>query len=305
MTESIHWEAFAPTRIAPRNPSLLKHAELVRLVKQVQAHHPAALTVRRLGESVEGRAIHRIGLGDGPKKILLWTQMHGDEPTHTAVLLDLLNYFQCDDGNRIVEEIRAGCTIQMILMLNPDGAERDIRQNAQEIDINRDARELQSPDARILKTAVEAFQPDFAFNLHNQDPRNFVETTGEPAAVSLMVPPLDPDGTVTEQILIAKKVAVCFYQAVVGYCRDRIGRYDAQYMPGAFGEVVQQHGAATVLVEAGGWPPNCSSSLTQIHFVGLLLTLAAIATDAYQNADPGYYDFLPMTVQADSNHPIH
>ena len=303
MTESINWEAFEPTRIAPRNPSLLKHAELVRLVKQVQAHHPAALTVRRLGESFEGRAIHRIGLGRGPKKILLWTQMHGDEPTHTAVLLNLLNYFQRGDGNHVVEEILTGCTLQMILMLNPDGAERDIRQNAQGIDVNRDARELQSPEARILKTAVAEFRPDFAFNLHDQDPRNFVETTGEPAAVSLMVPPLDPDGTETEQIVTVEKIAVCFYQAVVGYCRDRIGRYAAQYMPGAFGEAVQQHGAATVLVEAGGWPPDCSSSLMQIHFVGLLLALEAIATDAYQDADPGYYDSLPMTVRSDSNHP--
>lgn len=53
-------------------------------------------------------------------------------------------------------------------MLNPDGAELFVRRNAQQIDINRDAIYLQSPEARILKSVRDSLQPDFGFNLHDQ-----------------------------------------------------------------------------------------------------------------------------------------
>ncbi|MBN1853504.1 MAG: hypothetical protein JW829_12300 [Pirellulales bacterium] len=294
------WERLEPYAIAPLDPSLLKHAELVQLIKQVQADGPDLLNIVHLGDSVEGRAIHRIDFGGGPKKVLLWSQMHGDEPTHTAVLLNLINYLHRARREVLAESIRAGCTIQMIPMLNPDGAEQGTRQNAQGLDINRDARQLETPEGRILKRAVDSFQPEFAFNLHNQNPRNSISTTGQPAAVSLMVPPVDPEGSQTEQIRTAKKVVISFMRAVDCYCHACIGRYTADYMHEAFGETIQQQGAATVLVEAGGWPADRTPSLVAIHSVGLLATLESLATDAYVRLDPAGYDSMPMTIPHDS-----
>ena len=45
-----------------------------------------------IGKSVESRPIHKVTLGSGNIKILMWSQMHGNETTTTKAVLDLINY---------------------------------------------------------------------------------------------------------------------------------------------------------------------------------------------------------------------
>ncbi len=45
-----------------------------------------------LGKSVKNRLIHKVTLGSGKIKILMWSQMHGNETTTTKAALDLINY---------------------------------------------------------------------------------------------------------------------------------------------------------------------------------------------------------------------
>ena len=65
-------------------------------------------------------------------------------------------------------------------MLNPDGAERFQRRNAQSIDINRDALRLQTPEGRALKALRDRLNPTVGFNLHNQSWRTSVGTPPKP-----------------------------------------------------------------------------------------------------------------------------
>ena len=65
-------------------------------------------------------------------------------------------------------------------MLNPDGAERFQRRNAQSIDINRDALRLQTPEGRALKTLRDGLNPRIGFNLHNQSWRTSIGTPAKP-----------------------------------------------------------------------------------------------------------------------------
>ena len=113
------------------------------------------LKVEKFAESIEGRPIYLATIGSGPRRVLLWSQMHGDEPTHTAVLLDLANYLLQSPAKPQAADILTGCTLHFIPMLNPDGAEAVMRFNAQGIDINRDARRLATPEGRALRRAVE------------------------------------------------------------------------------------------------------------------------------------------------------
>ncbi|MBN8147882.1 hypothetical protein J0J24_24410, partial [Vibrio vulnificus] len=43
------------------------------------------------GKSVEGRDIKTVTWGEGPTKIFMWSQMHGNESTTTKAVIDLLN----------------------------------------------------------------------------------------------------------------------------------------------------------------------------------------------------------------------
>lgn len=280
-------------RLQQPHPAALRHADIRTFLEELQAISPASMRFETLGESYEGREIRCAILGWGPVPVLLWSQMHGNEPTHTTVLLDLIHFLQRYSQHETANTILKGCTLWCIPMLNPDGAERYTRRNAQDIDINRDARQPQSPEGRILRDAVLRLRPHFAFNLHNQ---NRLTSTGgskpQPATISLLVPPVDEADTQTLETQHAKRVAACFLEALPAACQDMVTRYDADYMPRCFGEWVQKQASSTVTVEAGGWPDGDPGSLGHAHFAGLVRALEAIADGSYLEASPEDYDKL-------------
>ena len=251
------------------------------------------LKVERFAESVEGRPIYLATIGNGPRQVLLWSQMHGDEPTHTAVLLDLANYLLQNRPKPGATEILKGCALHFIAMLNPDGAEAVMRFNAQGIDINRDARRLSTPEGRALRRAVELMKPEYAFNLHNQHARTSVGKPPKPAAVSVLAPAPDASGHETPSWQRAKQMCAVFVEAVRPIVPGMISRYDDTHEPRAFGDTIQATGASTMLVEAGGWTEADIEPLTRVHFHGMLSTLHAIATDKCRDADVKIYETLP------------
>ncbi|MEX2168726.1 MAG: M14 family zinc carboxypeptidase [Pirellulales bacterium] len=282
-------------RISPVWPERWGHAALANALTGLKSRFPRALELQEIGKSIEGRAIYEAGVGSGAKRVLLWSQMHGDEPTHTEVLMDLLNFLLSAPEHPVARSLLSQCRLHMIVMLNPDGAERNTRRNAQDIDVNRDARDLQTPEGRILWEAVQRFQPQFAFNLHNHNARATAGIEPHPAAVALLAPPVDQEDTENENVRRAKQLVLTYAEAVKHECPGMVARYNADYMARAFGEAIQRFGAATVLVEAGGWSTVDAMPLAQAHFLGMVRTLNAIATDEYLNADPTSYDKLPLS----------
>ena len=49
-----------------------------------------------IGHSEAGLPIHRIRIGTGKTKVLMWSQMHGNESTTTKSVFDLLRYLKSD-----------------------------------------------------------------------------------------------------------------------------------------------------------------------------------------------------------------
>ncbi len=118
-------------------------------------------TIKVVGRSTENREIFLLSIGSGKKSILLWSQMHGDEPTATMALFDIFNFFVSDSFRKEKEKMLKNVTIHFLPMLNPDGAEIFSRPNKFGIDINRDALELRSPEAQILKRVRDSLAADF------------------------------------------------------------------------------------------------------------------------------------------------
>lgn len=285
-------------RVAPLDPAALRARDVEKLLKQVARGSDGRLSYEKYAESLEGRPIYLARIGTGSKRVLLWSQMHGDEPTHTAVLLDLANYLLQKPTEPYAAEILANCTLHFIPMLNPDGAEAVKRFNSQGIDINRDARRLATPEGRALRAAVESIKPEFAFNLHNQNARTSVGKPPKPAAVSVLAPAPDRSGKETPGMHRAKLMCATFVEAVRLTVSGMISRYEDDHEPRAFGDTIQATGAATMLVEAGGWSSDDIEQVTRVHFHGMLATLHAIATDAYLKADIKVYEKLPESNSA-------
>lgn len=288
------WEEYVASRFVTVHPARLRHKDIVEALQKLRELRPAGLELQGIGNSYEGRSIYSVTMGTGPTRVFAWSQMHGNEPTHTAVLLDLIDLLQRSPQKQICKDILSECTLLMVPMLNPDGAERYIRRTAQDIDMNRDALHLATPEGRLLRKLVEDFKPDFAFNLHNQQAGTSVDGK-KAAAVSLLVPPIDEPDTQTEWTERAKQVAGIFRNAIEPHCKGMISRYDADYMPRCFGEWVQQQKVSTITLEAGGWSTVDTGPLVQLHFVGFINALEAIANGCYVSVDVADYNSLPRS----------
>ena len=190
------WEAWPHT--VEISPFALKHVELRVRLAAVASRHPGLFSIAEEGVSEEGRRIPLVIVGDGPTTVLLWSQMHGDEPTATSALLDILEHLGRTRKSPDTERLLSQLTIAVIPMLNPDGAERTRRTNAQGIDINRDALRLQTSEGRFLKSVRDRLKPSVGYNLHNHSPNVTAGKHGRQVAISLLSVPFDDASTVNE-----------------------------------------------------------------------------------------------------------
>jgi beta-lactamase class A len=255
----------------------------------------AGLTAEWIGRSVEERDIHAISYGSGPTTVLLWSQMHGDESTATMALADIFAFLADSPEHPLARRLAERLTTVWVPMLNPDGAERFQRRNAMGIDINRDARALATPEARALKGIRDRLDAHVGFNLHDQNIRTTVGETGRQAAFALLAPPWGEsrdDDHVRER---AARLAGVMRLAVDSIVEGRISRYDDSFNPRAFGDLMQQWGTSTVLVESGGWDGDPEKQhLRLANFVGILSALDALASGTYAQVSPDWYRSLPF-----------
>jgi hypothetical protein len=276
-------------------PPLLTPALVETELKRVAGAAPDLFALERIGESVEGRPLYHLQVGRGPVHILLWSQMHGDEPTATRALFDVMALIErqraTTQGTRLLDAL----TLHVVPMLNPDGAERYQRRNAQSIDVNRDALLLQSPEARALKALRDRTDALLGFNLHNQGMRTSIGTPPRPASISLLSVAFDDLGTENEGRRLTKRVCAVIRDALDGLAEGRVGRYAEEFEVRAMGDNLTRWGTSVVLIETGAWPgPDPDSALVRLNFVALVNALDAIASGRVHLADPARYDSLPV-----------
>jgi hypothetical protein len=290
------WDA---EHVSPPFPPLMRHADLETRLRAVTAASPDLFSMEEIGRSVEGRALRHLWFGSGPFRVLLWSQMHGDEPSATAALLDVFEYVRRHRGEPEVRGLLAALTVHVVAMLNPDGAERFQRRNAQGIDINRDALALQTPEGRALKALRDRLEPRLGFNLHNQSWRTSAGRTGKPAAVSLLAVAFDEARSENEGRVLAKKTCAVIRDALEPIAPGLVARYDDEFEVRAFGDNLTRWGTSTVLIETGPYPADPPDpSLVRLNFVAIMTALESLASGTVGAADPARYESLPMNDSA-------
>jgi hypothetical protein len=278
-------------------PPLLRHADVESRLKAVRGATPDLFSIEEIGTSIEGRSINHLWFGRGAFRVLLWSQMHGDEPTATAALFDVLEYVRRHRSEPHVRHMLEALTVHLVPMLNPDGAERYQRRNAQGIDINRDALMLQTPEGRALKALRDRLNPRIGFNLHNQNWRTSVGDTGKPATMSLLSVAYDEARSENEGRLRTKKVAGLVRDAVEALAPGHVAKYDDAFEPRAFGDNITKWGTPVVLIETGApgaGVVDVDAHLVRLNFVALVTALDALASGRADRADARRYDSLPM-----------
>ena len=249
-----------------------------------------------LGFSYENRPIRLVKIGRGEIKILLWSQMHGNEPTATAALFDLIHFFSdLNQDQKIKEDVLNNCSLYIVPVINPDGLEKFKRRNAQDIDINRDYLAQQSLEGRILKNIKAQIKPDFAFNLHDQDALYCIPKTNNPVAISLLAPAIDDSLSTNWTREQAMKVIVCINETLQKFVPQQVGRFNDEFEPTAFGDQFQKSGAITILIESGAIVNDEEKQeIRKLNFYGILAALNAISNQSYQEKDLINYLMIPV-----------
>ncbi|RZK58071.1 MAG: carboxypeptidase [Pedobacter sp.] len=265
-----------------------KHEDIITLINQL----PSAFSIAQLGDSYNGKSINLVKWGNGETKVMIWSQMHGDEATGTMALFDLFNFLQSD--NELVKEINTNCQLFIIPMVNPDGAEIFTRRNAQQIDINRDYLKQASKEAKILKNARDEIKPQFGFNLHDQTTLWSVSKSLKPATLSFLAPAYDEELNINETRKSAMLVIAKIFEELDEFLPGQIGLFDDEFEPRAFGDNFQKAGTSTILIEAGGYKDDLEKQqIRKYYFASILSGLKAITSKSYQQKELSNYFAIP------------
>ncbi len=272
-----------------------KHADLQPLIDKLK-QQTSIFNVTSLGKSAEGRNIALVSLGTGKTKILLWSQMHGDEATATMAMFDIFNFFaRSDEFDALKKDLLSKVTLYCIPMLNPDGAQVWKRRNAYDIDMNRDALRLQSPEAVILKGVRDSLNADFGFNLHDQSILYTVGNTSKPATISFLAPAYNYEKEINDVRGRAMKVIAELTETVGKFMPQQIAKYSDDFEPRAFGDNIQKWGTSVILIESGGYINDPEKQyIRKMNFIALMTGIYSMANQSYQQYTLEQYNAIPF-----------
>ncbi len=231
------------------------------------------------GYSVFKEPIYSYQIGTGKIKIFLWSQMHGNESTTTKALSDFLNLLQ--SNSELAIDLLNHFTFYCLPMVNPDGATLYTRENANQIDLNRDAQNLTQPESLVLRAYFNKVQPDYCYNLHDQRTIFGVDETKSevkpnranlnPATVSFLAPSFNESRDINEVRTKAIKVIVAMNDALQQYIPNQVGRFDDSFNINCIGDTFQSMNVPTILVEAGHYQNDYNREETRKYiFIALL-----------------------------------
>ena len=232
--------------------------------------------VQIIGESVLGKPIYKYEIGNGKTKVLLWSQMHGNESTTTKSLFDFLNLL--NGNSELAKELLSEFTFCCLPMLNPDGALIYTRENANKVDLNRDAQNLTQPESRLLRSTFEIFKPDYCYNLHDQRTIYGVEAEDvKPATVSFLAPAYNENRDINEVRTKAIQVIVAMNKILQGFIPNQVGRFDDSFNINCVGDTFQFLNVPTILIEAGHYQGDYDREMTRkFVFIALVEGLKKI-----------------------------
>lgn len=197
------------------------------------------------GFSEENQPLYSITYGKGDFKILMWSQMHGNESTTTKAIFDLLNFLNAAD------DLDSKITLKILPMLNPDGALRYTRENANGVDLNRDALNKSQIEIKTLFSVFEDFKPDLCLNMHDQRSIFSAGKTSNPAVVSFLAPAADENKSVPANRAYAMQLIAVMSDFLQNEIPDKVGRYSDDFNPNCLGDTFQSMGVPAILFEAG------------------------------------------------------
>lgn len=245
------------------------------------------------GTSEKDKNIPMLKIGTGEIIVLGWSQMHGNESTTTKAVFDFLKFIgQTAFFSEEIAQFKKTYTFYLLPILNPDGAALYTRENANKVDLNRDAKQLTQKESRVLRTIFDSVSPQMCLNLHDQRSIFGLETQ-KPATVSFLAPAANKARSITDSRKLAMQHIVRMNHRLQQYIPDQVGRYDDTYNEDCVGDTFQKAKVPTILFEAGHYELDYTREKTREFIFYVLLELFGITTVNLENTDHSKYFKIP------------
>ena len=240
------------------------------------------------GTSENGKDIHLVKIGSGKKIFLAWSQMHGNESTTTKALFDFIKFLgQREYFQKEIQQFLKTHSLYIIPILNPDGAELYTRENANDVDLNRDFQDLSQRESRCLRAVFDELKPNGCLNMHDQR-TIYGFDDGLPATVSFLSPAADVDRSMTKARKLAMEGIVRMNWYLQKIIPGQVGRYDDSFNPACVGDTFQMAGTPTILFEAGHYKNDYQRESTREFIFYALLAFFDIIGE---NQEINYKDY--------------
>ena len=147
--------------------SLERHHDLVS-----EAAASEGVTYRRLGQSLDGRPIDCLELGDGEIPVWLYARQHPGESMAEWWMEGALEVL-CDRADPRARVLRQKCRLRLVPNCNPDGSYRGhLRTNAAGVNLNREwdtPSADRSPEVLAIRNAMDETGVRFAMDVHGDE----------------------------------------------------------------------------------------------------------------------------------------
>ena len=240
--QNIH-SNFSDRKVQDLNGRYITNAHILPILNRL----PKGFSYEIAGHSERDQPIFAVKAGKGPSKILIWSQMHGNESTSTKALFDFIFNIEYLGISSFLDH----CSFFIIPILNTDGAQDYNRFNANGIDLNRDAQALTQSESLVLREAFNVFEPDFCFNMHDQRSIYCVGGTKNSASLSFLAPAEDKERSISSNREQAMGVISKINNVLQLFIPDQISRFDDSFNINCVGDQFQSLGVPTILFEAG------------------------------------------------------
>lgn len=286
---------------------LHSNQQLTDALAKIEQRSNGRIDVSVIGYSNEGRPLHVAKVGTGPKKVLYITQQHGDEPLGTEAAIQLLERLANPGAGW--EDILSKVTLFVVPRVNPDGAERDQRQNHDPdcsgafctpgvgFDINRWHDPAVAPDANPVPEAAAIqrlyleHRPELVVDYHHQG--SYVNADGEMITTSIFWP--NAAGVPTSALDLSKQTCVTIDDALDQYGFAEVSQYPGTLPRGIARNAYGLQGSGSVLVEfRGGIGQKSAGMLIRTAYIVMGSVLEGVADGTIVQQDPARAHEIPL-----------
>lgn len=218
-----------------------------RLESLLQNLNKDIFKVSVAGKSVLQKNIYRVDFGTGNFRILLWSQMHGNETTTTKSVFNFLEKLNASKNAAWLNFF----SLTFLPILNPDGAEAFTRVNANNVDLNRDSVDLSQPESQLLRSVFNEIKPDLALNMHDQRSIFSAGSESNPATLSFLAPAFNEACDLNEVRTFAMQLIANMNSVLKDHAPYNIGRFDDSFNINCIGDMFTHLNVPTILFEAG------------------------------------------------------